>query len=194
MKKGNKIIAVIALIMVVTALLMGAVDKSKIPEGFTKDAVNPLDGKSLITENLESRAVERHYEESGYSFVETFINFDYEGEYYYVWNERNVYKTDNGSLEIHNLNDDIFIGKFSKFKFEETDDIFGANSRNIGIYLNENYLYYYMYKYIEYKDYWGGCSPDYGIVLYKNYQAVRFDLEKGENEEITDEEFFEAIK
>ena len=118
MKKGNKIIAAIALIMIATTVLIGASKNPNIPEGFTKDAVNPLDGKSLITENLSDREVRDDYKKPGTSnpIYNGFINFDYKGEYYYIHCKSHVYKTDNGSLEIHNSDDDILIGKLESEK------------------------------------------------------------------------------
>ena len=55
-------------------------------------------------------------------------------------------------------------------------------------------MYYYLCKYVIIYEVLPGCEGHVDGVYYKKYQAVRFDLETGNKYEISDEEFFEAIK
>ena len=199
-------IIVILIILVAAFVFQGfAGNNSDIPEGFKKNAKNPLEGKNLTTENLSDREVRDDYKDPNhpmYLIYNGFINFEYKGEYYYIYSIRSVYKTDNGSIDVHNLKDDLLIGEFYQYDYQRlitggipySIDNVNVSNNNRNIYLNENFLYYYLSKYISTME-GGGCfGADGRDVIYKKYQAYRFDLETGTKEEITDEEFFEAIK
>lgn len=170
MKK--KIVSIIVILILITGALIFQSCSGSNPKGFSKDAENPLTGKNLESEELE------------------FVNISGIGDIaFFTYSLTNYYIR--GSLYLAE-NDEHIV---SFFRIPNKSG--SIDYSYMHFYLHENYLYYYAKISVAIYESCDACyqfcegGPSY--YSYK-YQAVRLNLNNYTNEEITDEDFFQAIK